>query len=99
MQIGEFIEQLGNNFESVLTSYFEDIKKSMKERLRILVSLVDKHFNDVFFLVDTDFTYVQAVVPRVRWLRPLGYEINVDEVSTVITTLLAKDIDAKATAF
>lgn len=26
IQIGEFIEQLGNNFESVMTSYFEDFK-------------------------------------------------------------------------
>lgn len=35
VRIGEFIEQLGDNFESVMTSYFEDFKKSMKERLRI----------------------------------------------------------------
>ena len=87
MEIGEFIEQLGNNFELVMTSYFEDFKKSMKKRLRIPVSLVEKHFNDVFFLVDTNFTYVQFYVPRVRWLRPLGYEINVNEASAKIMTL------------
>lgn len=44
-----------------MTSYFEDFNKSMKKRPRIPISLVEKHFNDVFFLVDTDFTYVQAV--------------------------------------
>ena len=58
MQIGKFIEKIGDNFESVMTSYFEDFKQKMKKRLRILVSLVEKHFNDVLFLVDTNFTYV-----------------------------------------
>ena len=57
----------------------------MKERMRILVSLVEKHVNDICFLVDIDFTYI----PRIKWLRPLGYEINVDEASTTITALLA----------
>lgn len=41
-----------------MTRYFEDFKKLVKQRMRILVSLIEKHFNDVFFLVDTDFTYV-----------------------------------------
>lgn len=26
IQIGEFIEQLGENFDSIMTSYFEDFK-------------------------------------------------------------------------
>ena len=54
------------------------------------MSLVQKHFNDFFFLVDTNFTYVQTFVPRVRWLKPLGYETKVDEASTTITTFLTK---------
>ena len=29
-QINEYIEQMGDNFESVMTSYFEDFKNSMK---------------------------------------------------------------------
>ena len=48
------------------------------------------------FLFDIDFTYIQAAVPRVRWLRPLGYEINIDEASTATTTLLTEEVD-KAT--
>ena len=42
MQINEYIEQMGENFETLVTSYFEDFKKSMKKRIRILVSLVEK---------------------------------------------------------
>lgn len=30
LQVYEYIEQIGENFESVMTSYFEDFRKSMK---------------------------------------------------------------------
>ena len=99
VQINEYIEQIGENFKIIMTSYFEDFKKSKKERLKIPVSLVEKHYNDICFLVEIDYTYVQATTPRVRWLRPLGYEINVDEASTTITTLLAEEIDKSAKIF
>ena len=82
-----------------MTSYFEDFKNYMKQRLRIPVSLVEQHYNDIFFLVDIDFTYIQVEVPRVGWLRPLGYEINVDEASTAITALLVEEIDKSAKLF
>ena len=67
--------------------------------MKIHVSLVEKHENDVCFLVDIDYTYIQAAILRVRWLRPLGYEINIDEAFTTITTLLAEDIDKSAPHF
>ena len=53
-QVNEYIEQMGANFETLMTSYFEDFKKTMKQRLRIHVSLVEKYVNDVCFLVDID---------------------------------------------
>ena len=52
------IEQLGNNFNFEMSSYFEDFKKAMKERSMITISLVEQHSKDIFFLVDIDFTYV-----------------------------------------
>ena len=73
------IVQLGDNFNSVMTSYFEYFKKSMKARSRIPVSLVEEHSKDLCFLVDVNFTYVQAIFPRVRWLKALPYEVNIDE--------------------
>lgn len=90
---------MGANFEAIMTSYFEKFKKSMKQRLRIPVSLVEQHINDIYFLVDTDFTYIQEAIPRVRWIRQLGYEINIDEASATITTLLVDDIDKSAKPF
>ena len=53
------------------------------------MSLVEKYYGDVCFLVDVNYTFVQATTPRVRWLRPLGYEINMDEDFVAIITLLA----------
>ena len=57
-QINDLIEQLGDNFESIMMSYFEDFKKTMKGRMRIPVSLVKKHKNDICFFIDINFTYI-----------------------------------------
>ena len=93
------INQLGNNFESVMTCYFEDFKKSIKERFRIPKSLVEAHEKDIYFLVDTDNTYAQVVMARVRWLKALPYEVNIDETYTAITALLSEEVDNNATYF
>ena len=63
------------------------------------ISLVEHHYNDTCFLVDADYTFVQAATPRVRWMRSLGYEINVDKASIAITALLAEEIDKSSKIF
>ena len=98
-KINNMINQIGNNFESIMTSYFEDFKKSMKERFRIPKSLVEAHEKDIYFLVDTDNTYAKAIMPRVRWLKALLYEVNIDETSTAITALLSEEVDNNASYF
>ena len=45
------------------------------------------------------YTYIQAIVPRVRWLRPLRYELYVDQALAAITALLAEEIDKAAKPF
>ena len=67
--------------------------------MRIPISLTEKYEKDIYFLVDIDYTYIQAVIPRVRWLRPLGYELYIDQALVVITTLLAEEVDKNAKAF
>lgn len=98
-QINNYIEQMGDNFDNQMTSYFEDFKQSMKQRMRIPVSLTEKYEKDICFLIDIDFTYVQAVLPRIRWLRPLGYELDIDQATAAITALLAEEIDKNAKVF
>lgn len=92
-QITYMIKQVGANFNSLMTSYFGDFKKTMKDRSWILFSLVEEHSKSVYFLVDTDSTYVQAIVPRVKWLKAQPYEVDIDETSSAINALLAEDID------
>lgn len=60
---------------------------------------MEEHSKNICFLVDIDFTYVQAVVPRVRKRRALPYEVNIDETFSSITTLLAEEIDKNAPSF
>ena len=49
--------------------------------------------------MDAYHKYVQETIPRARWLKPFLYEINVDEASATITTLLVEEIDKSATSF
>ena len=49
---------MGDNFDAQMTSYFEDFKQSMKQRMRISVSLTEKYEKDICFLVDIDYTYI-----------------------------------------
>ena len=67
--------------------------------MRIPVSLVEEHVNDIFFLVDIDYIDVQVVIPRVRFLRPLGYELDVEKALASITSLLEEKIDKAAKHF
>ena len=36
-QINEFIKKMGDTFDAQMTSYFEDFKKSMEQRMRVPV--------------------------------------------------------------
>ena len=55
--------------------------------MRIPKSIVDRYIDEMHFIVDTYFVYVQEVLPRIAWLRPMLYEVNVDEVTPAMTAL------------
>ena len=42
---------------------------------------------------------MQDVIPRVRWLRPLGYEINIDKAYVAIIALLSEEMDKEEKPF
>ena len=50
--------------------------------------LVEDYKDDVFFMVDCDKVYIQAVIPRVAWVKPLPYEINIGEAKEIIEALV-----------
>lgn len=73
--------------------------RGKKKRSRIHQSLVDQYYDDICFLVEIDFSYAQEVLPRVSWLRPLDYEVNIDEVAIAIKNLLVEEVYNNSKAF
>ena len=58
--------------------------------MRIPKSVVDRYYDEICFIVDTNFVYAWEVLPRLAWPRLMPYEVNVDDVTTIVTTLLEK---------
>lgn len=50
-------------------------------------------------MVDSDKVYIEAVKPRVASVKPLGYEVNIDETKDIIEALVNEPVDPKATYF
>lgn len=50
-------------------------------------------------MVDWDKVYIQVVKPRIVWVKPLGYEVNIDETKDIIEALVSELVDPKATYF
>ena len=71
----------------------------MKNRSKIPKKLVEDCKDDICFMVDSDKVYTQVVRPRIVWLRPLSYEVNIDETKNIIEALINEPVDPKATYF
>lgn len=82
-----------------MDAYFDEFKEKMENRFRIPKTLVDEYEKDICFLVDYDKTYIQIVQPRMAWVKPLPYEINIDEARDIIVALLNEPIDDKVSYF
>jgi hypothetical protein len=39
-------------------------------------------------MVDNDKVYIRVVRPRIAWVKPLGYEVNIDETKDIIEALV-----------
>ena len=71
----------------------------MNDRFRILEKLVSDYHDDIYFMVDCDNVYIQAVRPRVVRVKPLGYEVNIDETRDIIEELINEIFNPKAPYF
>ena len=90
---------MGESFESIMDNYFEAFKGKMNDRLRIPEKLVNDYQDDVCFMVDYDNVHIQAVKPRIVWVKPLGYEVNIDETKDIIEALINEPINLKVVYF
>ena len=59
----------------------------MNNRFRTPKKLVEDIKNDIFFMVDWDKVYIKAIKLRIVWVKPLGYEVNIDETKDIIEAL------------
>ena len=82
-----------------MDNYFDVFKEKMNNRFRIHRKLVKDYKDDVCFMVGNDRVYIQAVKPRVVWVKPLPYEINIDETKDIIEALVNELVDPKAPYF
>ena len=88
-QINEFIKDMGDNYEKVMDNYFEEFKEKMNNRFHIPPKLVKNYKDEICFMVDCDKVYIQVVIPRMAWVKPLPYEINIDEAKDITEALLS----------
>ena len=78
---------MGENYVSIMDNYFDAFKDKMNNRFRIPKKHVEDLKDDIYFMVDCDKVYIQAVRPRIVWVKPLGYEVNIDETKDIIEAL------------
>ena len=88
LSISEFTESVGDNFDNVMNANFKEFKAIMHQRYRIPPQLVETYKNEICFPVLIDATLIQVAQPRVAWLEPMGYEINIDHATEAIDDLL-----------
>ncbi len=50
-------------------------------------------------MVDCAKVYIQVVRPRVAWVKPLEYEVNIDDTKDITKSLLNVIVDPKASYF
>ena len=82
-----------------MENYFEVFKENMNNRFQIPQKLVEDYKDDVYFMVDSDTVYIQAVRPRMVWVKPLPYEVNIDETKDIIEALVNEPVDPKTPIF
>lgn len=90
---------MGEKFISIMENYFDSFKEKMNNKLRIPNKLVEYYKDDVCFMIDYDKVYIQVVKPRVVWVKPLSYEVNINDTKDMIEALLNELVDPKATYF
>ena len=82
-----------------MDNYFETFKEKMNNRFWIHKKLIEEYKDDIFFMLDCDKVCIQVVGPRVEWVKPLEYEVIIDDTKDIIEALLNEPMDPKAIYF
>ena len=65
----------------------------MKKRYRIPPSLVEKYKQDICFMVETDYTCMEAMVPRMKFIEPMGCEMSTKLIEGYAQIILQSKVD------
>lgn len=65
----------------------------MKKRFKIPPSLVEKYKDDICFMIEIDFTCMDVVEPRVKFVDPMGYEMSENLKGPYVKIILESDRD------
>ena len=56
----------------------KSFKEKIKQRYRIPPVLVEKYKDELCFMVEIDFTCMKAIVPQVKFVESMGYEMSIE---------------------
>ena len=70
--------KLENVRDNEIDRMMKGFQVEMKKRYRIPPSLVEKYKDDICFMVETNFTCMEAIIPRMKFIEPMGYEMSTE---------------------
>lgn len=82
-----------DSFDFEIDGMFKVFQMEMKERHRIFYEIVKKYEKDICFMLETNATCFEVVVPRTKWCPPMGYEVRDDILTRMVEHELAAPAD------
>ena len=70
-------------------------QSKMKQRYRIPPSMVEKYKDEICLMVETDYTCMEAVIPRVKFIEPMGYEMSSELIEGYAQIILQSEVESK----
>ena len=65
----------------------------MKQRYRIPPVLIEKYKDEPCFMVEIDFTCMEVVVPQVKFIEPMCYEMGIELIEGYAYIILHSEVD------
>ena len=79
-----------NDIDRIMKSFQNEIK----QRYRIPLVLVEKYKDELCFMFEIDFTCMEAVVPRVKFIEPMGYDMSEEFIEGYARIILHSEVDS-----
>ena len=75
-------------------TWMKKFQAQMKLRYRILPNMVEKYKDEICFMVETDTTCMEPIKPRVKFIKPMSYEMIEDLIGAYAKIILELERDA-----